>query len=116
MTDFSYINWIAMSDAAIIGILGNYIKHHRLEQNITQSQLAKNAGISRSTLVELEQGKSGNLLTLIRVLRSLNLLQVLDSFQVKQQISPILLAEQEQAKYKRASKRKNTIKKIKTDW
>lgn len=105
-----------MSDGAIVGMLGSYIKHHRLEQNITQDQLATNTGISRSTLVDLEQGKSGNLLTFIRLLRSLNLLNTLDAFQVKQQISPILLAEQAQAQYKRASKRKNISKKRNTDW
>ncbi len=34
-----------LSDTAIVAAIGAYIKHHRLEQNKTQSQLAKDAGI-----------------------------------------------------------------------
>ncbi len=38
-------NWVAMTDSAIISAIGEYIKHLRLEQNKTQAQTAKEAGI-----------------------------------------------------------------------
>jgi len=108
------------SDTAIVNNLGAYIKHHRLEQNKSQQQLAEEAGINRSTLVEFEKGMRANLLTFIQLLRALNLLEVLDHFNVTPQISPIQLAELERKKRRRASKTKSSVKpmvkKKKSDW
>ena len=116
MMDKTNIKWNAMSYNAIVETMGAFIKHHRLEQNKTQSQLAEEAGINRSTLSEFEQGMRSNIITLIQLLRALNLLYVLQPFQVQQQLSPIQLAELEQAKRKRATKTKKTGKKNKSDW
>lgn len=116
MMDITDIKWKAMSDIAILKTLGAFIKHHRLEQNKSQSQLAEEAGINRSTLSELEKGSRSNILTLIQLLRALNLLHVLQQFQVQQYFSPIQLAKLEQAKRKRAAKKKKYVKKPKSDW
>ena len=105
-----------MSDNAIVGTIGTFIKHHRLEQNKTQSQLAEEAGINRSTLVEFEKGMRSNIITFIQLLRALNLLHVMEQFKITTQISPIQLAEMEQAKRKRATKTKKTSKKTKSNW
>lgn len=105
-----------LSDTAIIGIMGTFIKHHRLEQNKTQSQLAWEAGINRSTLVEFEKGNGANLMTLIQLLRALKLLQVLKQFEVQLQLSPIQVAEMEQNKRKRASKTTKINNKPTSDW
>ena len=110
------IKWTAMSDSAIIGAIGAFIKHNRLEQNKTQSQLAAEAGINRTTLVDFEKGMRSNIITFIQLLRALNLLYVMESFKITQQVSPIQLAEMEQAKRKRASKTKKTTKKPKSNW
>ena len=82
----------------------------------SQSQLAEEAGINRSTLSEIEKGKRFNVITLIQLLRALNLLDVLQQFQAQQQLSPIRLAKLEQAKRKRAAKKKETGQKPKSDW
>jgi transcriptional regulator with XRE-family HTH domain len=116
MTDKTNINWKAISDISILRLLGEFIKHHRLEQNKTQSQLAQEAGINRSTLSDFEQGKRSNILTLIQLLRVLNQLYVLDLFQVQKQLSPIELAKLDQRKRKRASKLKDKKKNDKSDW
>jgi transcriptional regulator with XRE-family HTH domain len=78
-----------LNDLAILRILGEFIKHHRINQRRSQDQLAKDAGISRSTLSLLERGEKVNLITLIQVLRVLDQLQALESFEVKQEISPL---------------------------
>lgn len=39
------INWISMSDAALVATIGAFVKHHRLQQNRTQQQVATDAGI-----------------------------------------------------------------------
>lgn len=108
--------WVSMSDSAIVAALGAFIKHNRLEQNKTQRLLAEEAGINRSTLVQFEKGAHANTITFIQLLRALNLLHLLASFEATLQISPIQLAKMQQAKRKRAGKIKKVIKKQKSDW
>lgn len=102
MTDFSYKNWLSMSDDALAKHVGKFIKHHRLEQNKTQDQVAEAAGISRSTLSLLERGETVTLASFIQVLRVLDLLHVMEAFEVKQSISPLALAKAEKEMRKRA--------------
>lgn len=104
-----------MSDDAIIQTMGDFVKHHRLQQNITQKSLAEKAGINRTTLSDLELGRRSQLITLIQVLRILNQLHVFESFEVKQQISPIKLAQMEMKKRQKASRQDKTTTN-KTDW
>lgn len=102
MNDNSYRNWSSMHDKAIAAHIGAFIKHHRIEQNSTQEVLSKAAGISRSTLSLLEKGETVTLTTLIQVLRVLDQLQVMDVFNVEEVVSPLLLAEMQKEKRKRA--------------
>jgi transcriptional regulator with XRE-family HTH domain len=102
MTDTSYKKWLSMRDDAITKQVGIFIKHHRLEQNKTQEQVADDAGISRSTLSLLERGEAVTLPTLIQVLRVLDQLQVMGAFEIQQSISPLALAKVEKEKRKRA--------------
>lgn len=115
MNDKSYMDWVAMSDRAISQRIGHFVRHHRLNQNKTQKQVAEAAHISRSTLSLLEKGETVTVASLIQVLRILDLLHVFDAFQVKEQISPIQLAKLEQKKRKRA-RNKELGDKPKSDW
>jgi transcriptional regulator with XRE-family HTH domain len=116
MTDKNFINIYKMSDDAIIHSIGDFVRHHRLQQNITQKDLADKAGINRTTLSDMELGRRCQLVTLIQVLRILNKLHVFESFEVKQQISPIKLAEMEMKKRQKASGQSNDSKTKKSDW
>lgn len=116
MTDISYNNTSSQSDDAILRRIGEYIRQQRLDQNKTQSVLALEAGISRSTLSELEHGRRSNLLTLVQVLRSLKLIHVLDIFNSQEQFSPLQLAKLEQEKRQRASKTGKSDDKPLSDW
>ena len=102
MTDKSFTNWTAMSDKALAGQIGTFVRHHRLEQNKNQDTLSHEAGISRSTLSLLERGKTVTLTTLIQVLRVLDQLQVMDAFAVEERISPLMLAKIQNEKRQRA--------------
>lgn len=53
--------------------LGARLSEIRLGQNRTQAQIATEAGISRATLVRLEQGNGASLDTFIRVMMALRL-------------------------------------------
>ena len=83
------MNIAQLSDLAILGMIGDFIKKKRMALNKTQDELATEAGMSRSTLSLLERGEKVNLITLIQVLRVLDELQLLEAFEVRQQISPI---------------------------
>ncbi len=103
MNDISYTQWRAMSDDALMKTIGEFIQHNRLQQNRTQDQVAADAGISRSTLSLLERGESVRLDTLIKVLRVLDLLYVIDQFRIQQQISPLEYAKLKRKERKQAS-------------
>ena len=111
MNDKSDKGWYSMSDRHISVTIGSFIKHHRLLKNLSQSQVAHSAGISRSTLSLLERGETVTLATLIQVLRVLDLLYVMDAFEIKEQISPIALAKLEQSKRvrSRGNKKSNNV-------
>lgn len=97
-----------MSNSAIISAIGTYIKHQRLEQNLTQAQLAEKAGLNRWTLGQIENGESVTLSSLIQILRVLDLLQLLDIFNIEERISPIEYARTQEKKRQRASSKNKT--------
>lgn len=102
MTDKSFKVWASMSDKALAEYIGTFVKHHRMEQNKTQDELATAAGISRSTLSLLERGETVTVTTLIQVLRVLDQLSVLSAFEVRETISPLALAKLQKEKRQRA--------------
>jgi len=83
------IKWVSKSNTDIIAALGNFFRYHRLRQNITQEQLAKAAGLNRFTVSQIENGESINLISLIQLLRALDQLQIFESFEVTEEISPL---------------------------
>ena len=109
MTEKSFAKWDSMRDNALIEQIGAFIKHHRMEQNKTQDMLANEAGISRSTLSLMERGETVTLATLIQVLRVLDLLQIMDSFNIEESVSPLAMAKLAKAKRKRASGKRKDV-------
>ncbi|TDO23507.1 Xre family transcriptional regulator [Sediminibacterium goheungense] len=110
-------NWFAMSDPAILAMLGQFLQHTRLEQNKTQQEIASAAGIHRSTLVQIEGGGGGTLLSFIQVMRALQQLHLFRFFETQPKISPLQLAKMDQQKRKRASRKNKTADhQPKTDW
>jgi len=105
MTDIPFNRWLSMSDKALTEQIGSFVRHHRMEQNRTQDELATAAGISRSTLSLLERGKTVTVTTLIQVLRVLDQLNIMNVFEVRETLSPLALARLQKKKRKRASGR-----------
>lgn len=96
-----------MSDEALLQELGQRIARLRLERNLSQAQLAEQAGISKRTLERLEAGAAATQLSLfLRVLRQLDLLERLELLLPEPQASPLALLEQQQSTRKRASRRR----------
>ena len=103
-------DWVQMTDIAIIGQIGRFIKHTRLGKNKTQAQLARDAGLNRWTLSKIENGESITLSSLIQLLRALDALYVLNNFELNEDISPLAYAKLKKEQRERA--RNNESKSI----
>ena len=92
-----------MSDTAALEALGQRIARYRLNRNMTQAALAREAGISLPTVQRLEGGHSTQATNLIRVLRALQLLENLDGLVPEPAISPLQQARMQGKTRQRAS-------------
>lgn len=68
-----------MASEAVLAELGGRVAAWRLERALTQEQLAFRADIGRATLQRLESGASVQLTSLVKLLRSLGMLDALDA-------------------------------------
>jgi transcriptional regulator with XRE-family HTH domain len=102
MMEYSNINWSESSDEALQAMIGQFIQMSRIRKNKSQLEVSKAAGINRSTLSQIENGRGGTLITLIQILRVLDQLSFLKVFQVEDRPSPMYLATLDMKKRKRA--------------
>ena len=68
----------SLTDRRVLAELGRRLERARLDLNLTQAQLAGEAGISKRTVERIEAGQSTQLANLLRVLRALSMLERLD--------------------------------------
>ena len=78
-----------ITDTALLTLLGTRITTTRIDRNLTQSNLAKQAGISKRTLERMENGEMVQLTTFLRVLRVLELLNGIDLLLPLQPLHPL---------------------------
>lgn len=67
-----------IADDAILAEVGERIAQHRLDLQLTQADLAEQAGIGKRTVERIEAGASAQMSSIIRILRVLELLPNLD--------------------------------------
>jgi transcriptional regulator with XRE-family HTH domain len=78
------------TDEVVLTEMGRRLARTRLQLNLTQAQLATQAGVSKRTLERMESGQVGAQLSgFIRVCRALGLLDRLDSFLPEPTPSPM---------------------------
>jgi putative transcriptional regulator len=92
-----------LTDKRVLAELGERVARHRLNRNLTQDQLAREGGVSKRTVVRLENGESSQLTNLIRVLRALHLLTNLDVLIPAPLASPIEALKARTRERRRAS-------------
>jgi transcriptional regulator with XRE-family HTH domain len=93
-------NWYAMTDALVVKTLCASLKQMRLNQNLSQDDLATRSGLSRITISRMETGKAINLLTMVQVMRALGKLDLLNYLNEEPEISPLQVME-ERSKYRK---------------
>ena len=91
------------SNDALLIQLGQRLLQHRLNKNMTQAALAKEAGVSGRTINRAEHGHSIQLSNLIRLLRSLALLENLNALIPEPAVSPMQQLKLQGKSRKRAS-------------
>ena len=67
------IDYQSASSDAIVATLGRRLDALRLSRNISQADLARKAGVSRSTMTRLADGKGVSLDSFVRVMQALQL-------------------------------------------
>ena len=61
-----------LTDDAVLAEIGQRLARRRLELQLTQAEVAEQAGIGKRTLERMEAGQASQLGTLVRVLRALD--------------------------------------------
>lgn len=82
------IDIYSLSDTLLQQKIGERLKSFRLRQNITQSNLAKDAQVSLSSIKKIEKGEIGSFDSFIRVLRVLGKLDIFQSMVEDEPMSP----------------------------
>ena len=95
----------ALPDSIIAEMVGKRLAKVRLRKNITQESVAKATMLSVNTIKAAEAGKV-KLVTLIAILRELDVLEQIDQFIPEITISPIELASRKNKQRQRASMKK----------
>ena len=91
-----------LTDAAILKELGARLERRRVDSNLTQAELAEEAGVSKRTVERIEAGHSTDLVMLLRVLRALKLIEGLENLIPDLPQSPITLLKHRGRERKRA--------------
>ncbi|MCA1779321.1 MAG: helix-turn-helix domain-containing protein [Xanthomonadaceae bacterium] len=95
-------------DPAALAELGHRLAQVRIDQQLTQAELARKAGVGKRTLERLEAGETTQTRTLFRVLRELDLLKRLEVLLPEPTLRPSQATRKADALPKRAtSKRAN---------
>ena len=92
------------TDAAVLAELGRRLERHRLERNLTQAEMAIEAGIGQATVQRAERGRSVQMTSMIKLLRTLGLLAGLDLAVPESIDLPIAQLEREQRKIRRRAR------------
>ena len=77
------------TDERALALLGEQLSRYRLDRNLTQAEVATEAGVHKNTVFRLEAGGSTQTKNLVRVLRALGLLDRLDAIVPEPVPSPL---------------------------
>ncbi|TXS93616.1 helix-turn-helix transcriptional regulator [Parahaliea aestuarii] len=97
-----------LTDEAVLAELGQRLAARRVDLQLTQSQVAEQAGIAKRTLERMEAGHSSQVSNLIRVLRVLDAMAGLDNLVPAPGPRPMELLERKGRRRQRASGKRSS--------
>lgn len=98
----------SLTDAQVLKLIGGRLLGVRLEHNLTQAELAAQAGVSKRTLERLESGAvASQLSSLVRVCRALDLLARFEVLVPEPAASPMAELKRQGKPRRRASGEKS---------
>jgi transcriptional regulator with XRE-family HTH domain len=109
---FSY----SMSNKAILQTLGKQIRQMRLNKNLTQTELGKSAGLSRSAISTMENKGLGSMNSFVQIIRTLEKIEILNHFITEAPVSPRQIAKLRGKTRERASGSKSKQRKEDAKW
>ena len=101
----NYEDFSALPSNTITEQLGKKLEQIRLSQNISQADLAEAAGVSRSTMTRIADGKGISLDSFIRVMQALGLANHLAALLPDPSVRPVERAKQAGKQRRRASRK-----------
>ena len=100
------IDFSLASSEAIIKALFERLEEIRLSHNISQADLAEEAGVSRSTITRLARGQAISVDSFVRVMQALGLADHLASLLPNPKVRPVERIRLEGSERRRASSRR----------
>lgn len=95
-----------LTDEAILVEIGARLARRRLDLQLTQAEVAEQAGVAKRTLERIEAGASAQMSSMIRILRVLELLDGLDGLVPSAEPRPMDLLKRKGKQRQRASGRR----------
>jgi transcriptional regulator with XRE-family HTH domain len=92
-----------LTDEALLQELGARLARARVDRDLTQKQLAEEAGVSKTTVERAEAGRSTTVPNFLRILRVLRLLDGLEALVPAPTISPIAITRLESKQRQRGT-------------
>lgn len=103
------LDFLTSSSANIAAVLCKRLEAIRLSKNISQAELARQAGVSRSTMTRIADGRTISLDSFIRVLKALGLTDHLAALLPEPDVRPVELVRHRAQHRRRASSKRKSI-------
>lgn len=103
-----------MPDDSLLAELGDRLRATRILAELSQAELAEQAGISRRTVAKIESGEPVTTLSLMRAMRELGLLEDLDTILPEDRLTPVEVVENKRRRRQRVSRKRGEVKR--GDW
>ena len=94
------------ADPQLLAQLGGRLRAYRAQQGLTLKELAARAGVTPLTLLKAERGENFTMRTLLRVLRALGRLDLVEGFLPPPLESPLLLLDKKEGPLARRVRKK----------
>ncbi len=105
-----------LTDEAFLGEIGRRLARLRIDAGLTQAALARQAGVGRSTVERLEAGRSTQMVSFIRILRVLNLLDEFADLVPETGPGPMDLLRYKPKERKRAFSSRGAVREEAAEW